>query len=278
LFTVLSVTGGYPFGEEANMASLVVRVLSGCGCCGRPTDSLACTVEVPAGGETGPTAVSVTNVDLVEQPVAMESQSRAQRASLNRRTSSLGALRDFVSNVTSSPPAQQSSGGDDDDDDDDEPSPKPPQAKKSTSPIPLLSQPAQQLTRPPSTGAGNNAGLEVDTNLGNRPVRVNNVSPMAQSSPSFAKTAPLSPEEGSNQQEITARNFVSALEQGVVVIKHDRKGRSRLRELYTADGGITFSWREPSKKGGHEKKLSNGGVFGKDRTDYAFEGVIEVRQ
>lgn len=57
------------------------------------------------------------------------------------------------------------------------------------------------------------------------------------------------------------------------VIKHDRKGRSRLRELYSSDGGVSFSWREPSKRG-HEKKLSSGG---RNRVDYAFDQVMEVR-
>lgn len=72
--------------------------------------------------------------------------------------------------------------------------------------------------------------------------------------------------------------FLAALELGVVVVKHDRKGKSKKRELYTADM-VTFSWREPSsgtKKPGHERARSGGGMFEKDRAHYYFEDILEV--
>lgn len=72
--------------------------------------------------------------------------------------------------------------------------------------------------------------------------------------------------------------FLAALELGVVVVKHDRKGKSKKRELYTADM-VTFSWREPSsgsRKPGHERGRSGGGMFEKDRAHYYFEDILEV--
>lgn len=84
--------------------------------------------------------------------------------------------------------------------------------------------------------------------------------------------------------------FVSALEVGVVVVKHDRKGRSKLRELYSSDGGQSFSWREPSSgkksqagggggdKAAHERSRSGGSssVFKDSRVHYEFGDVLEV--
>lgn len=77
-------------------------------------------------------------------------------------------------------------------------------------------------------------------------------------------------------------SFIARLVEGVPVIKHNRKGQSRVRELCTLDNGETFTWREEGvggdKAGGHRRHRSSAGssLFGGAREAYAFGDIIEV--
>lgn len=94
-------------------------------------------------------------------------------------------------------------------------------------------------------------------------------------------------------QEKAKQEFVAALGQGIGMVKHDRKGHSRLRELYSPDEGQSFSWRHPQPQPGKEKGPGAGagaahhqrgasgvgagaGVFERGRAVYAFHEILEV--
>ena len=85
-------------------------------------------------------------------------------------------------------------------------------------------------------------------------------------------------------QEKAKQEFVAALGKGIAALKHDRKGHARVRELYTPDGGQSFSWRSPHKeKAGHGRGKSSAGgggggagVFERGRAIYAFHEILEV--
>jgi hypothetical protein len=82
-----------------------------------------------------------------------------------------------------------------------------------------------------------------------------------------------------HEYQDTTREFVEALTRGIGLVKHDRNGHSRVRELYTPDEGVTFSWREPSKASAsphHQRVKSGGGVFDTKRAVYAFADIVEV--
>lgn len=86
-------------------------------------------------------------------------------------------------------------------------------------------------------------------------------------------------------QEKAKQEIVAALGKGIAALKHDRKGHARVRELYTPDGGQSFSWRSPHKeKAGHGRGKSSAGagggggagMFERGRAVYAFHEILEV--